>query len=264
MRFTRDFDSNERQTSRYDFELLGKSKGKKSDPEGSAPRDQPTVPSEDETKESDPSPLEADPSPVKADQDTKTHDGGQGGRGPKKPHRHGNHIQLEIDVMSRPAPRDQPRVPRGDASIPPLAYDGAQDDGLSPAQRLQRQFERAEIERRGSAAAAASEPPPTPSAPDFAAEDFPDLGLAGPETRRQRDAVSAGLDLVPYCTTRAKLNREEVLNLSDLAGGLNDLVILAVGGYVNEEGTDVLDGALGKEVADGIRAFWAEEFLIEL
>ncbi|KAF2203734.1 hypothetical protein GQ43DRAFT_429582 [Delitschia confertaspora ATCC 74209] len=75
--------------------------------------------------------------------------------------------------------------------------------------------------------------------------------------------ISAGADLLTYCTIRTQLNQAQVVSLSDVAGSLQEAALLALGEYVDEEGRDVLDATLGKEVADGVREFWGEECIAD-
>ena len=93
---------------------------------------------------------------------------------------------------------------------------------------------------------------------------MPTIGQAPSLEQSALPVVSAGTDLLPNCTTQAKLDRNRVIKLSDIAGSLREVAFLAVGEYKNGEGRDVLDGAVGKECADGIREFWGDEWVVGL
>lgn len=76
-------------------------------------------------------------------------------------------------------------------------------------------------------------------------------------------AVNAALDLLPYCTTQTPLNKEQVVAISDIAGSLKELVMIALGAA--EDGTmrEVLDRAVGPEVAFGIMEFFYDDWVAD-
>lgn len=78
--------------------------------------------------------------------------------------------------------------------------------------------------------------------------------------------VSAVMDLLPYCTTQTKpLSRAEVIGLSDVAGSLREVVLLALrgGGGVENEEMGGLDGVLGPDRANGVMEFWGDEWVVD-
>ncbi|KAF2806651.1 uncharacterized protein BDZ99DRAFT_347930, partial [Mytilinidion resinicola] len=69
--------------------------------------------------------------------------------------------------------------------------------------------------------------------------------------------------LLPYCTKRGVLNEADITNLAEVAGSLRELVAMALRGEVDALGRDVLEGAMGVEMAQGVREFWGEEWVVD-
>ena len=76
--------------------------------------------------------------------------------------------------------------------------------------------------------------------------------------------INAGMDLLPFCTTKGQLDGEQIIALSDVAGSLREVVLLALGEPLAEDGGDVLAEALGQEGAEGVREFFAEEWVADV
>ncbi|KAF2187844.1 hypothetical protein K469DRAFT_704806 [Zopfia rhizophila CBS 207.26] len=71
------------------------------------------------------------------------------------------------------------------------------------------------------------------------------------------------MDLLPYCTAETPLNKEQLIGLSDVAGNLREVVLLALGGVLDDEGRDILEGAVGVYVAAAIKEFFKNEWVYE-
>jgi hypothetical protein len=71
-------------------------------------------------------------------------------------------------------------------------------------------------------------------------------------------------DILPYCTTEPPLQQEQVIALSDIAGSVKELVLLALGA---EAGDAVcvgkMEGAVGAETTGSIVEFFAAEWEVE-
>ena len=80
----------------------------------------------------------------------------------------------------------------------------------------------------------------------------------------RRSSPCAGMDLLPFCTTEGTLSRSETVGLSDVAGSLREVVLLASSGQPNETSKDVLNGALGGHTASCIRDFWTGEWTADV
>jgi hypothetical protein len=75
---------------------------------------------------------------------------------------------------------------------------------------------------------------------------------------------SAVTDILPYCTTEPPLRQEQIIALSDIAGSVKELVLLALGA---EAGDAVcagkMEGAVGAETTGSIVEFFAAEWEVE-
>ncbi|KAF2026485.1 hypothetical protein EK21DRAFT_25948, partial [Setomelanomma holmii] len=79
-----------------------------------------------------------------------------------------------------------------------------------------------------------------------------------------RMAENAVTDLVPFCTTGPPLNQEQVIALSDVAGSLKELMLLALGAAANDTGcVNKVECAIGRAKAFDIVQFFAEEWEID-
>lgn len=81
--------------------------------------------------------------------------------------------------------------------------------------------------------------------------------------KRQSEAVgSAVTSLLPYCTTEVPLSEEQVIAVTDIAGSLKELVLLALGAKDGDgECVSRLEGALGSEQATvGVVDFFSDEY----
>ncbi|KAF9735817.1 hypothetical protein PMIN06_002181 [Paraphaeosphaeria minitans] len=89
--------------------------------------------------------------------------------------------------------------------------------------------------------------------------------LTTPQLRAKpnnHSAKSAYRDLLPYCTADTLLTEQQVVRLSDVAGSLREVVVLAVRARMDERAAGVLREALGEGGARGVVEFWEEEFEI--
>lgn len=78
-------------------------------------------------------------------------------------------------------------------------------------------------------------------------------------------AGSAVTTLLPYCTAGAPLNEGQVIAITDIAGSLQELALLALGAKDgDEECQRKLESALGSELAScNVLDFFSDEFEIE-
>lgn len=78
-------------------------------------------------------------------------------------------------------------------------------------------------------------------------------------------AGSAVATLLPYCTADVSLNESQVIAVTDIAGSLKELVLLALGAKDgDEECASKLGDAVGSEQAmAGIVDFFSDEFEVE-
>ncbi|KAF2626798.1 hypothetical protein BU25DRAFT_491736 [Macroventuria anomochaeta] len=86
-----------------------------------------------------------------------------------------------------------------------------------------------------------------------------------PSKQQETAAGSAVTTLLPYCTAEVPLNESQVIAVTDVAGSLKELVLLALRAKDgDEECVGRLEGALGSEQAlAGIVDFFSDEFEIE-
>lgn len=86
-----------------------------------------------------------------------------------------------------------------------------------------------------------------------------------PSKQHKPAAESTVTKLLPYCTANAPLNESQVIAVTDVAGNLKELVLLALGAKDgDEESASSLVSALGSEqaVADMVD-FFSDEYEIE-
>ncbi|KAF2797612.1 hypothetical protein K505DRAFT_397779 [Melanomma pulvis-pyrius CBS 109.77] len=73
--------------------------------------------------------------------------------------------------------------------------------------------------------------------------------------------TNATMDLLPYCT-HPHMSKEQVIGLSDVAGNLREVVLLALRAGVDDSAREVLASAVGGEAAEGIVDFFREEWCV--
>ncbi|KAJ4296287.1 hypothetical protein N0V90_006332 [Kalmusia sp. IMI 367209] len=69
-------------------------------------------------------------------------------------------------------------------------------------------------------------------------------------------------DLLPYCTIEIKLTEEQVIRLSDIAGSLKEVMLIALQAKMDERAARHLAEAVGVDDMRGIVDFFDEEFEI--
>ncbi|KAL1609141.1 hypothetical protein SLS59_001504 [Nothophoma quercina] len=86
-----------------------------------------------------------------------------------------------------------------------------------------------------------------------------------PPKQQQAAATNAVTTLLPYCTADIPLNEGQVIALTDIAGSLKELVLLALGAKDGDsECTSMLEGALGSQQAvSSVLDFFSDEFEVE-
>ncbi|KAH7076577.1 hypothetical protein BKA63DRAFT_552480 [Paraphoma chrysanthemicola] len=84
-------------------------------------------------------------------------------------------------------------------------------------------------------------------------------------TRAQaRTSENAVTDLLPFCTTGPPLQEEQIIALSDVAGSLKEVMMLALGAAAGDRTcVDKLEGAVGRAAAVRIVDFFGEEWEVE-
>lgn len=71
-------------------------------------------------------------------------------------------------------------------------------------------------------------------------------------------------ELLPYCTMEPPLSEAQTIAISDVAGNLKELVLLALGAAAGEVGcVERLEGAIGARAASNITGFFIDEWEIE-
>lgn len=71
-------------------------------------------------------------------------------------------------------------------------------------------------------------------------------------------------DLLPYCTTGPPLVQEQAIALTDAAGSLKELVLLALGAISGDAGcVERLEGAVGYQTTMNIAEFFGNEWEID-
>lgn len=69
-------------------------------------------------------------------------------------------------------------------------------------------------------------------------------------------------DLLPYCTAETPLNEQQVLGLSDVAGSLREVMLVALRAKTDEEYARALAAAVGVDAVQGVVDFFEDEFEI--
>jgi hypothetical protein len=77
------------------------------------------------------------------------------------------------------------------------------------------------------------------------------------QNQRPKTAIN---DILPYCTAEMPLTQDQVIALSDIAGNLKEVMLLALQAKVDEHVANELVRAVGPEVAKGIVDFFGDEF----
>jgi hypothetical protein len=75
-----------------------------------------------------------------------------------------------------------------------------------------------------------------------------------------RTPKSAINDILPYCTAELPLTQDQVIGLSDIAGNLKEVMLLALHAKVDECFARHLVRAVGQRAATGIVDFFSDEF----
>ncbi|KAH7086765.1 hypothetical protein FB567DRAFT_526179 [Paraphoma chrysanthemicola] len=79
-----------------------------------------------------------------------------------------------------------------------------------------------------------------------------------------RTSENAVTDLLPFCTTGPPLQEEQIIALSDVAGSLKEVMMLALGAAAGDRGcVDKLEGAVGRDAAVRIVDFFGGEWEVE-
>ncbi|PVH98592.1 hypothetical protein DM02DRAFT_43530 [Periconia macrospinosa] len=73
---------------------------------------------------------------------------------------------------------------------------------------------------------------------------------------------SAVRDLLPFCTSTLPLGEAQVVNLSDMAGSLKEVMLIAMQAAMDDDVMAHLQSAVGEEAAEGIVNFFSDEFQI--
>lgn len=85
-----------------------------------------------------------------------------------------------------------------------------------------------------------------------------------PRLQHKQDSGNAVITLLPFCTVDKPLNESQAIALTDAAGSLKELVLLALGAADgDEECSTRLEGAVGGEAVTGITDFFAAEYEID-
>lgn len=71
---------------------------------------------------------------------------------------------------------------------------------------------------------------------------------------------SAIRDLLPFCTAEAPLTEEQVVALSDMAGSLKEVMLLAIRAKTDDRVAMGLVRAVGRDAASRIVEFFTDEF----
>ncbi|KAF2846843.1 hypothetical protein T440DRAFT_220490 [Plenodomus tracheiphilus IPT5] len=85
-----------------------------------------------------------------------------------------------------------------------------------------------------------------------------------PPRLQARATQSAANDLLPYCTMTPPLDEAQVIALSDVAGSLREVVLLALGALSGDPNCiQILHNAVGEQAASGIAEFFMEEWELD-
>ncbi|OAL07603.1 hypothetical protein IQ06DRAFT_13004 [Phaeosphaeriaceae sp. SRC1lsM3a] len=83
---------------------------------------------------------------------------------------------------------------------------------------------------------------------------------------RQHDQVPRNVvtDILPYCTTELPLTQEQVIALSDVAGSVKELALLALSASAGDcVSIETLHAAVGTATANNIVDFFVDEWEVE-
>jgi hypothetical protein len=82
--------------------------------------------------------------------------------------------------------------------------------------------------------------------------------------QQPRQAENAVADLLPFCTGGPPLQQEQIIALSDVAGSLKEVMLLALGAAAGDTScVDKLEGAVGRATALQIVEFFVDEWEVE-
>lgn len=81
-------------------------------------------------------------------------------------------------------------------------------------------------------------------------------------TRQKKIPKTAYHNLLPYCTVEMPLNEQQVIGLSDVAGSLKEVMLLAMRARTNEQYAMHLGDAVGAQALGGVVDFFTDEFEI--
>ena len=86
--------------------------------------------------------------------------------------------------------------------------------------------------------------------------------IRGPSTNTRQHKIpkTAYHNLLPYCTVEMPLNEQQVIGLSDVAGSLKEVMLLAMRARTNEQYAMHLGDAVGVQSLGGIVDFFTDEF----
>lgn len=71
-------------------------------------------------------------------------------------------------------------------------------------------------------------------------------------------------DILPYCTTELPLTQEQVIALSDVAGSVKELALLALSASAGDcVSIETLHAAVGTATANNIVDFFVDEWEVE-
>lgn len=85
------------------------------------------------------------------------------------------------------------------------------------------------------------------------------------DSRQNKEAPrSVVTDVLPYCTTEPPLTHEQVIALSDVAGSVKELVLLALTAAAGDRAsTEKITAAVGQTTTHNIIDFFVDEWEIE-
>jgi hypothetical protein len=83
-------------------------------------------------------------------------------------------------------------------------------------------------------------------------------------TSQAKPAMNAATDLLPYCIADTCMSQDQVIALSDVAGSIKDLALLALGAAVDKRARSILEHAVGPEAATSIIEFFNDEIVADM
>jgi hypothetical protein len=90
---------------------------------------------------------------------------------------------------------------------------------------------------------------------------------ANPQGHARQQALQAEnavADLLPFCTGGPPLQQEQIIALSDVAGSLKEVMLLALGAAAGDTScVDKLEGSVGRATAAQIVEFFVDEWEVE-